>query len=98
MQKTKLLVTASAVCFALAGAMLSERQSQSSAILYIAGHTMTDECVQAKATNESYCSILNTGAQCTVIVVDSWGTPQFAPAYASPLLTNLCLLPLKLPQ
>jgi hypothetical protein len=95
MQKTKLLVTASAVCFALVGATLSERQSQSAAIIYTAGRTTTGECVQASQTMPTSCSILGTGMQCVVLATDSWGTTAWVPGYASPILGNLCLLPLK---
>lgn len=96
MQKTKLLVTASAICFAMVGATLSERQSQSSAIIYYAGRTDTGQCVMAEAPLEEGCSILNVlGIPCTVFVTDSWGTPQQVAAYQSPLLNNLCLLQLK---
>jgi hypothetical protein len=97
MQKTKLLVTASAVCFALAGAAFSERQSESSAILYVAGLVGTSDCMPATATQESNCSILNGGAQCSVLVQDPWGNWTVANAYASPLLNNLCLLALRRP-
>lgn len=96
MQKTNLLVTASAICFAMVGATLGEHQSQSSALTYYAGRTTTGQCVQAEGPLEEDCSILNiTGVPCTVFVVDSWGTPQQVAAYQSPLLNNLCLLALK---
>jgi hypothetical protein len=95
MQKTKLFVTASAVCFALACAALSEQKSESSAILYVAGLTDATGCVQSASAPQGNCSILNSGAQCTVFVQDGWGNWVNAPAYVSPLLNNLCLLPLR---
>lgn len=95
MQKTKLFVTASAVCFALAGAALSERQSESSAaIIYAAGY-LNDACLRATDVYPENCSILGGGAQCLVNVTDSWGTSTWVAGYGSPIIGNLCLLPLK---
>jgi hypothetical protein len=61
MKKTNFLVTASAVCFALTGAFITDIHARSAAVLYIAGHTSTDACVPASETVEARCSINNTG-------------------------------------
>ena len=95
MQKTKLFVTASAVCFALAGAALSERQSESSAALLYIGGWYNDACLPATATDPASCSLLGIGGQCRVLVTDSWGNSEWVDGWGSPVIGNLCLLPLK---
>ena len=96
MQKTKLFVTASAVCFALAGAAFSEGKSESSAaLLYRAGFHPNQTCIQATASIPENCSILGGGLQCSVLIIDSWGGGYWVPGYGSPLVGNLCLLPIK---
>jgi len=98
MQKTKLFVTASAVCFALAGAAFSERQSESSAtLIYMAGY-YNNECLRGTESIPSSCSLLGTGPRCMVHVYDAWGNDDWVLGYASPLLGNLCLLELKANQ
>jgi len=100
MQKTKLFVTASAVCFALAGAAFSERQSESAALLIPAGKYGIDKvCLAATDVYPpTGCSILGTGNRCLVYVTDSYGHSDWIDGWGSPILLNLCLLELRLPS
>jgi len=93
MQKTKLFVTASAVCFALAGAALSERQSEAAALIRPVAY-YNDACLTGIETYPSSCSLTGLGAQCLVHVRDSWGNDAWPIGYASPTVANLCILPL----
>jgi len=97
MQKTKLFVTASAVCFALAGAALSERQSESAALITLAGRYNNVCYAATDVYPASGCSILGSGSRCMVYVTDSWGNSAWVDGWGSPLIGNLCLLELKLP-
>jgi len=96
MQKIKLFVTASAVCFALAAAAFSERQS-APLVVHIAGKYGDNHvCYQATDVYPATgCSINNTGARCLVYVTDSWGHSDWVDGWGSPYATLPCLYELR---
>ena len=98
MKKTKLFVTASAVCFALAAAAFSERSS-APLTAFIAGKYGNDRvCLQATDVYPpTGCSINNTGQRCLVYVTDSWGNSAWVDGWGSPSPVNQCLFELRLP-
>jgi len=96
MQKTKLFVTASAVCFALAGAALSGNQSESSsaALIRPVGPFGTG-CLSGIETSPASCSPKGEGIRCSVHLIDSWGNDVWVLAWGTPSpVVNLCLFEL----
>ena len=96
MQKIKFFVTASAVCFALAAAAFSNRQSElSKSPPNYPGGRYNDACLPAVQTDPANCSFNGKGARCMVKVIDSWGNEVWLLGWSSPTPNNPCLLELK---
>jgi len=98
MQKIKLFVTASAVCFALAAAGFSEHSS-APPTKYIAGKYGSNHvCYQATDVYPATgCSINNPGTRCMVYVTDAWGHSDWVDGSGSPSPAMMCLFELRLP-